>query len=82
MDGSQALNPKTLAPSTNKLQQFVAEFERLQCLTTQPRGLPAEGAGPNKSLLNTLLGYRNVNLETRHDFVHEPSRQDPAEARQ
>ncbi|MGA9216563.1 MAG: hypothetical protein WBZ54_15265, partial [Methylocella sp.] len=32
-DTSQALNPKSLVSTTNKLQQFVARFETLECLT-------------------------------------------------
>jgi hypothetical protein len=30
---AQALNPKSLVSTTNKLQQFVAEFEILDCST-------------------------------------------------
>jgi len=39
-DTSQALNPKSLVSTTNKLQQFVAEFERLECFTLRQHNVP------------------------------------------
>jgi hypothetical protein len=39
-DTSQALNPKSLVSTTNKLQQFVAEFERLECFTLRQCDVP------------------------------------------
>ena len=44
-DTSQALNSNSLVLTTNKLQQFVAEFERLDCLTSRPRGGASGGHG-------------------------------------
>jgi hypothetical protein len=37
---AQALNPKSLVSTTNKLQQFVAEVERLECFTLIHCDLP------------------------------------------
>ena len=39
-DTPQALNPKSLVSTTNKLQQFVAEVERMECLTLRPCDVP------------------------------------------
>jgi hypothetical protein len=36
-DTSQGLNPKSLVSTTNKLQQFVSEVERLECFTLRQR---------------------------------------------
>jgi hypothetical protein len=38
-DTSQALNPKSLVSTTNKLQQFVAEVERLECFILRQRNV-------------------------------------------
>jgi hypothetical protein len=37
---AQALNPKSQVSTTNKLQQFVAEFERLECFTLRQCDVP------------------------------------------
>src|SRR5580704_13094583 len=38
-DPSQALNPKSLVSTTNKLQQFVAEVEKLECFILRQRNV-------------------------------------------
>jgi hypothetical protein len=37
---AQALNPKSLVSTTNKLQQIVAEVDRLECFTLRQCDVP------------------------------------------